>query len=92
LEGATVGGAFFIPSYVAMAAAGGAIVGLPAAVVGVLLARRLSKKHKDYYADPIDQGGILLWVRVADKDREKLAVEILQGHSAKDVYVHDWNA
>lgn len=103
MEGVLVGGAFFIPSYIAMAAmaaAGGAaaataaavaIVGLPAAAIGVLLARRVQQHHKDYYADQIARGGILLWVRVADKEREKLAVDILKGHSGKDVHVHDWS-
>jgi hypothetical protein len=53
MEGVIIGGAFFIPSYIAMAAmaaAGGAatataaavaIVGLPAAAIGLLLARRV---------------------------------------------------
>lgn len=103
LEGAIAGGAFFIPSYIAMAAmaAGGAtaaataaavaVIGLPAAVIGTLLARRVGKHHKDYYADQIAAGGILLWVRLADKERERLAVEILKGHSGKDVHVHNWS-
>lgn len=103
LEGAIAGGAFFIPSYIAMAAmaaagataaatvAAVAVVGLPAAVIGTLLARRVGKHHKDYYADQIAAGGILLWVRVADKEKEKLAVDILKGHSGKDVHVHEWS-
>lgn len=103
MEGVIVGGAFFIPSYIAMAAmaaAGGtamataaavAIVGLPAAAIGLLLARRVQQHHKAYYADQIARGGILLWVRVADIEREKLAVDILKGHSGKDVHVHDWS-
>ncbi|WP_417260595.1 hypothetical protein [Celeribacter sp.] len=103
LEGMVVGGAFFIPSYIAMAAmaaagataagtaAAVAIVGLPAAAIGVLLARRVQQHHKDYYADQIEKGGILLWVRVADERHEKLAIDILKGHSGKDVHVHDWS-
>lgn len=103
LEGVIVGGAFFIPSYIAMAAAAAAgatvaataaavaIVGLPAVAIGALLARRVQQHHKDYYADQIARGGILLWVRVADKKNEKLAVDILKGHSGKDVHVHDWS-
>jgi hypothetical protein len=102
MEGVIIGGAFFIPSYIAMAAmaaAGGAatataaavaIVGLPAAAIGLLLARRIQQHHKDHYAKQIEHGGILLWVRVADKERETLAVEILTGHSGKDGPVHDW--
>lgn len=103
LEGAIAGGFFFLGSYIAMAAlltpastlaasiAAIAIGGSPAAVIGTLLARRVGKHHKDYYSDQIKHGGILLWVRVADREKERLAVEILKGHSGRDVHVHDWS-
>lgn len=103
LEGAIAGGFFFLGSYIAMAAlltplstlavsaAVVAIGGGPAAVVGTLLARRVGKHHKDYYANQIDHGGILLWVRVKDKKAEDLAVDILKGHSGRDVHVHEWS-
>jgi hypothetical protein len=103
LEGVVAGGFFFLGSYIAMAAlltplstlagsiAAIAIGGGPAAVVGTLLARRVGKHHKDYYADQIRQGGILLWVRTSDKDKEDVAVKILKGHSGRDVHVHGWS-
>ncbi len=103
MEGMIIGGAFFIPTYIAMAAAaaaGGAIaataaavgiVGIPAAVIGVLLARRADKHHRDFYADQVERGGILLWVRVNSKEKEHKAVEILTSHTGKDVHVHDWS-
>jgi len=103
LEGAIVGGFLFLGSYIAMAAmltpastlaasiAAVAIGGSPAAAIGALLARRVGKHHKDYYADQIRHGGILLWIRVADKDREALAVSIMKGHSGRDVHVHGWS-
>ena len=68
-----------------------AVVGLPSAAIGMLFARRSQQHHKDYYAEQIERGGILLWVRVADEEKEKLAVNILTGHSGKDVHVHDWS-
>ena len=103
LEGAVAGGFFFLGSMIAMAAlltpvstlaasiAAIAIGGSPGAVIGTLLARRASQAHKDYYANQIAHGGILLWVRVRDKEREDLAVKILKGHSGHDVHVHDWS-
>jgi hypothetical protein len=51
----------------------------------------VGKHHKDYYTNQIDQGGILLWVRVRDKEREDLAVKIMKGHSGRDVHVHPWS-
>lgn len=103
LEGAIAGGFFFLGSYIAMfalltpvstlaaSAAAIAVGGSPAAVVGALLARRVGRHHKDYYANQIEHGGILLWVRVSDKERENLAIKILEGHSGRDVHVHDWS-
>ncbi len=67
------------------------IVGVPALVIGALLARRVGKKHRDYYASQVEHGGILLWVRVKDAEKERLARDILKGHSGRDVYVHDWS-
>ena len=78
-------------STLAVSIAAIAIGGGPAAVVGALLARRVGQHHKDYYADQIRNGGILLWVRAVDKDREELAVKILKGHSGQDVHVHGWS-
>lgn len=68
--------------------AGVAIGGTPGAVIRTILARRVGKHHKDYYATQIEHGGILLWVRVAYPEREALAVEIMKGHSGRDVHVH----
>lgn len=103
LEGAIAGGLFFLGSYIAMTAlltpastiaasiAAIAIGGSPTAVIGTLLARRVGKHHKDYYANQVQHGGILLWVRTSDKQKEELAVKILKGHSGRDVHVHDWS-
>jgi hypothetical protein len=34
---------------------------------------------------------MLLWVRVTDEERQRRAVEIMKGHSGRDVHVHDWS-
>ena len=101
MEGSVVGGFVFLGSFIAAAAmltpastiaasiAAIAIGGSPAAVIGTLLARRLGKRHKDHYANQIEHGGILLWVRVRDMERMGLAVKIMLGHSWRDVHVHE---
>jgi len=68
-----------------------AIGGVPAAIVGALLARRVGQHHKDYYAKQIEHGGILLWVRVKDKEHEDIATKIMKEHSGRDVHVHGWS-
>lgn len=103
LEGTIAGGFFFVGSSIAMLAmltpassliasiAAVAIGGSPAAVIGTILANRVSKRHRDYYENQIRHGGILMWVRTRDKEREHLATTILEGHSGRDVHVHDWS-
>jgi hypothetical protein len=103
LEGGIAGGFFFVGSYIAMAAlltpastlaasiAAIAVGGGPAGALGALLAHRVAKKHRDHYANQIAHGGILMWVRVTDKEKEDLAVKIMEGHSGRDVHVHDWS-
>lgn len=103
LEGAIAGGFLFLGSAIAMTAlltpastlaasiAAVAIGGSPGAILGTILARRVGKQHKDYYASQIEHGGILLWVRVKDKEHEDLARKILEGHSGRDVHIHGWS-
>jgi VIT1/CCC1 family predicted Fe2+/Mn2+ transporter len=102
LEGYIAGGFFFVGSYVALAALGGpatlaasiaavAVGGGVSGILGTLLARRVGDRHKAYYAEQVAHGGLLLWVRVRDAARERVAVEILKGHSGRDVHVHDWS-
>jgi hypothetical protein len=103
LQGGIAGGFFYVGSMIALAAMLGpastlaasiaavAIGGTPAAVLGVLLARRAAKPHLENYANQIAHGGLLLWVRVHDKTQEELAVKILKGHSGRDVHVHGWS-
>lgn len=105
LEGGIVGGFFFVASYVALAAmlaltplgalaastAAVAIGGVPATALGAWFAGRVGKHHGDYYANQIRHGGMLIWVSVASPEKERLAVEIMKGHSGKDVHVHPWS-
>lgn len=103
LEGSIAGGFFYVGSMIAMAAMLGpastlagsiaaiAIGGAPAAVMGILLARRAGLPHQRNYAAQLAHGGLLLWVRVRDAARRDLAVKILQGHSGRAVHVHGWS-
>jgi len=102
-EGAIIGGFAFLGTVIAAAAlanpistlgasiAAIAIGGSPGAVIGALLARRAARHHSDYYADQLRRGGILLWVRVPDAEKERLATTIMKGHSGRDVHVHSWS-
>jgi outer membrane lipoprotein SlyB len=102
LEGAIAGGFFFVGSAIAMTTlltpastlaasiAAVAIGGTPGAVIGTLLARRVGQHHKDYYESQLLHGGILMWVRTRDPERQDLAQKIMKAHSGRDVHIHDW--
>jgi hypothetical protein len=84
--------ALLTPAATVSASIAAAVIGgAPGTLVGGLLARRVGKKHKDYYAHQIERGGVLLWVRCADSEKERLAVDIMKGHSGRDVHVHAWS-
>ena len=55
---------------------------------GPLFARRIGKDHAKYLERHLAHGGLLLWVRTSDAEREKTALEILRRHSAEDVHLH----
>jgi hypothetical protein len=67
----------------AMALAGGA-----GGLIGTLLARWIGDHHAHYLQEQMDHGGLLLWVRTRDAEKEKSATEILKKHSSRDVHLH----
>ncbi len=100
-EGAVIGALIYVGAGVLMgpvAAAGGGIVAIAAAAVaggaagggiGALLARMIGKSHADHIQRQLDNGGLILWVRVWDAAREAKALDILKRHSGQDVHVHE---
>jgi hypothetical protein len=63
--------------------------GAVGATIGSLAAHWIDQHHAEYIAEQIDRGGLLLWVRAWDPEREKKATTILSRHSAHDVHVHE---
>jgi hypothetical protein len=70
---------------VAAAAAGGAAGGFG----GLLFARYLGKEAAQKLEGHLTRGGLVLWVRVRDPEREAQAIEILHRHHAEAVRVHE---
>jgi hypothetical protein len=69
-------------------AAAGAVGGGVGGMLGSLLAREIGAQHAQRIEEQLKHGGLLLWVRAWDAEREKRAVDILSRHSGKDVHVH----
>jgi hypothetical protein len=57
-------------------------------ILGELLARFIGAQHAEYIQEQLSHGGLLVWVRCLNPEREKSAMEILAKHSARDVHVH----
>ncbi len=90
LGAVTAGGALVASGgTLAAAAAAAAVAGGVGASIGSALAIWVEQHHADYLQDQLDHGGLLLWVRTRDQDREAKAVDILRRYAGKDVHVHD---
>ena len=57
-------------------------------LIGAALARYIGHEHAKHLDEHLQHGGLLLWVRTRDADRERQALEILRRHSAHDVHLH----
>jgi hypothetical protein len=99
-EGAVIGAGVYVPAMfggLAVAASGGTLLGVFAAaaiaggaggLIGAALARFIGHEHAKHLDEHLHHGGLLLWVRTRDREREKQALEILRRHSAYDVHLH----
>lgn len=100
-EGALIGAGVYVPAIagsLAVVASGGTMLGAFAAaaiaggaggLIGAALARRIGNEHAKHLDQHLHRGGLLLWARTRDAEREKTALEILRRHSAHDVHLHE---
>jgi hypothetical protein len=72
----------------ATAIAAAALAGGASGLIGSILAKWIGNQHARYLQEQLEHGGLLLWVRTRDDEREKSAVEILRRNSSSDVHVH----
>lgn len=77
----------------AIVASGGALaIAIAAAAgggAGALIARHLGQERARELEAHMQEGGLILWVRVRSPDREEQAQEILRKHGAEAVRVHE---
>lgn len=72
-----------------IAVAAAALAGGGGVVLGAFLARMVGGRHARELQRQLEEGGLLLWVRVASPEREEAALDALSRHSAEDVHVHE---
>lgn len=98
-QGAVIGGGILVGVVAALTAAGGVALPstIPATVIGItagsVIGSALAKLVGDTYLESlqkqIDKGGLIIWVRTTDENREKVACGILKNHGAEDVHIHE---
>lgn len=103
-ETALVGAPFYVAGTAAlgmivasggtMAAAiiGASLAGGAGGLIGAALAKLVGDHHAHHIKEQLEHGGLLLWVRTRDAEREQRAVSILRQHSGRDVHVHGLGA
>jgi hypothetical protein len=89
--GATVGALAVVASggALALAVAAAAAGGMTGGGLGGLAAHAIGEKHAKALQEHIAAGGLLLWVRTADRTREDEAIRILTASGGKHVHAHD---
>jgi len=65
------------------------IGGLGGGTLGAIMAKIFGDTDTRHYQEQIEKGGLLLWVRTPDREREEIAVEIMRRHQGREVHVHD---
>jgi hypothetical protein len=71
------------------AAAAAAAAGAGGGALGSVLSQWITDKRNEPMLQQLDKGGILLWVHVANAERERIAREILARHASRPVDVHE---
>lgn len=66
-----------------------AIVGVILGCLGVLVARARLKRYDEMVEDNIAAGGVVVWVRVHDREQELRALELLGKSGGDAVHVHE---
>ena len=64
------------------------VAGVIGSLIGIIFALWIGHNHAQYLREQMDHGGLLLWVRTRNIEKEKRAIEILQKHLGRDVHLH----
>jgi len=99
-QGGLIGGLVYVGGVVAAGAvvvsggtlaaafAAAAIAGGVGGTIGAVLAKWVGLHHGLYFQQQLQQGGLLLWVRIWEGADEARAVAILRQHAGSNVHVH----
>lgn len=66
-----------------------AIGGLGGGSIGAILTKVLGDRYNDHIEQQIQKGGLLLWVRTPDEQKERLALTILRQYRADQIHIQE---
>lgn len=72
----------------ASAIAVGLLTGGAAGVFGLLLSKLVADRQANWAQSQLKHGGLLLWARAWNDERERAAIEIMRRHGGRDVHAH----
>jgi len=82
-------GAIFAAGGALAATLGSGVIGAEAGgFIGGVLGDYVEARHAKYLEEQLNHGGLLLFVRIADRGQEDAAKRILLSHSGRDVHAH----
>lgn len=69
---------------------GAAVLGsVGGGTIGAILTKVLGDRYSNHIEQQIEKGGLLLWVRTPDENKECLAVTILRQHHAGHIHIQE---
>jgi hypothetical protein len=66
----------------------GLLTGGAAGVAGLLVSKLVGDRQANWAQSQLKHGGLLLWARVWNDERERAAMEIMRRHGGRDVHAH----
>ncbi|TLG74102.1 hypothetical protein [Methylocystis sp. B8] len=66
----------------------GLLTGGAAGVAGLMISKVVGDRQANWAQSQLKHGGLLLWARVWNDERERAAMEIMQRHGGRDVHAH----
>jgi len=85
MAAALTAGAVAFPAFVGAAVIGG----LGGGALGGILAGMFGNRDTRHIEEQIEKGGLLLWVRTPDREREDIAVDIMRKNNGSEIHVHE---
>ncbi|HXY58126.1 MAG TPA: hypothetical protein VEH76_06060 [Methylocystis sp.] len=71
---------------------GGAVGGGLAALVGAVIWRYINRRQRGWVQAQLKRGGLLLWARVWNAEREREAIAVMERNGGHHVHVHNVTA